>query len=91
MGGAPCKSAKEGGGCSFKCFTFNHESVPMLSPDGTQHSEWHCVTVSMVQVTVHTALAMSEYVRLHKVLCDVHNAWLCTSQTPCKAHSRSQL
>ena len=29
------------------------------SPDGAQHSEWHDVTVSMVYLTVHTALAMS--------------------------------
>ena len=57
MGGAPCKSAKEGDGRSFKCFAFNHKRAPMSSPDGTQHSEWHHVT----------ALAMSEYIHLHKM------------------------
>ena len=73
MGGAPYKSTKEGGGHSFECFAFNHESAPIsclqrldalgannwtnnnlqknhqrLSPDSTQHSEQHHITVSMV-------------------------------------------
>ena len=29
MGGAPYKSAKEGGGSSFECSAFNHERGPM--------------------------------------------------------------
>ena len=90
MDGAPYKSAKVGGGRSFECFAFDHESVPMSclqqldalganywtknnvqrnhqqlqSPDGTQHSEQHHITMSMVTVTrgVHHI----NYVRLHK-------------------------
>ena len=71
MGGAPYKSAKEGGGGY--SFVFNHERAPIchvysdfmsskqiigqlrttkppvslkLSPDSTQHSEWHHFTMT---------------------------------------------
>ena len=54
---------------------FNHERVPMShteppvvlksSPGGTQHSEQHHVTVSMVGLTVHTALFVSIYAKVH--------------------------
>ena len=33
-------------------------------PDGTQHSEQLHVAVSMVQLSVHTALAMSVYTKM---------------------------
>ena len=29
------------------------------SPDGTQHSEWHHITVTMVYLAMYTTLAMS--------------------------------
>ena len=35
-----------------------------LSPDGTQHSEWHHVTLSMVKLIVHTALNTSVYAKM---------------------------
>ena len=37
------------------------------SPDGTQHSEWHHVTMSTVQLSVRTALAMSVYAKMPAV------------------------
>ena len=33
-------------------------------PDGTQHSEWHHVTVSMVYLVVRTVLATSRYAEM---------------------------
>ena len=35
-----------------------------LSPDGTQHSDWHDVTVSIVQLAVLTTLATSFYAQM---------------------------
>ena len=48
--------------------TYNEATAASKSsPDGTQHSEWHYVTVSMVQLSVRTTLAMSVYAKMPAV------------------------
>ena len=78
--------------------TIHTTEPPKSSPDGTQHAEWHHVTVSMVWLTVHTALAMSVYTKMPcsnllkcytKFLTSVmHSTWGCYSETPQEARSR---
>ena len=62
------------------------------SPDGTQHSEWHHITMSMVYLAVRTAI---NYVQMPLVLyytkfltSGMHSAWGSASQTLLKAHSK---
>ena len=42
----------------------NHQWASKSSPDGTQHAEWHHVTVSIVYLVVRTVLAMSVYAKM---------------------------
>ena len=70
----------------------------LWSPDSTQHSERHHVTVSMVQLVHHS---LRSYTQSNLWQCntkfltsDVHSTWSCASHStsthhkPCKAHGR---
>ena len=81
MGGAPYKSAKEGHGCSFECFTFNHKRVSLSclqQLDALEANNW---TNSNVQrnhqqlwsrVWWHTTLWIVPYHHKHGVARGAH-------------------
>ena len=70
------------------------EPSPALksSPDGTQHSEWHHITMSMVYLTVRTAInnrcLWCCITRSFLLQVCIALAWGSASQTLLKAHSR---